>query len=174
MSTPVNLPGIEGRMGILPNHSALLTVLDFGEVYVRKDGVEFSPLAAVLPKFSRQGDRLGGFGRTCRRNQSPNVLRQPATVPNKSCGKVSRKTPPAMHKSKRRCVVRKSALMSAANAAAPCAAIRRRQRRVDRRQITRAFLHFANCHRPGNRQRPRLRRWSRRGDRGAVRRRHSG
>ncbi|MCO5182701.1 MAG: F0F1 ATP synthase subunit epsilon [Anaerolineae bacterium] len=36
----VNLPGIEGRMGILPNHSALLTVLDFGEVYVRKDGVE--------------------------------------------------------------------------------------------------------------------------------------
>lgn len=36
----VNLPGVEGRMGILPNHSALLTVLDFGEVYVRKDGVE--------------------------------------------------------------------------------------------------------------------------------------
>ena len=31
----VNLPGSEGRMGILPNHTALLTTLDFGEVIVR-------------------------------------------------------------------------------------------------------------------------------------------
>ncbi|MCA9980589.1 MAG: F0F1 ATP synthase subunit epsilon [Anaerolineales bacterium] len=36
----VNLPGIEGRMGILPNHSPLLTVLDFGEVITRKAGRE--------------------------------------------------------------------------------------------------------------------------------------
>lgn len=36
----VNLPGIEGRMGILPNHSSLLTVLDFGEVIVRRNGEE--------------------------------------------------------------------------------------------------------------------------------------
>lgn len=36
----VNIPGVEGRMGILPNHTPLLTVLDFGEVYVRKDGAE--------------------------------------------------------------------------------------------------------------------------------------
>ncbi|MCB0032459.1 MAG: F0F1 ATP synthase subunit epsilon [Anaerolineales bacterium] len=36
----VNLPGIEGRMGILPNHSSLLTVLDFGEVIVRRGGEE--------------------------------------------------------------------------------------------------------------------------------------
>ncbi len=36
----VNLPGIEGRMGILPHHSLLLTVLDFGEVVVRRGGVE--------------------------------------------------------------------------------------------------------------------------------------
>ena len=35
-----SLPGIEGRMVVLPNHSALLTVLDFGEVIVRKDGEE--------------------------------------------------------------------------------------------------------------------------------------
>ena len=34
----VNLPGHEGVMGILPNHSPLLTVLNYGEVYVRKDG----------------------------------------------------------------------------------------------------------------------------------------
>ena len=36
----VNLPGAEGRMGILPNHSPLLTTLDFGEVYIRREGVE--------------------------------------------------------------------------------------------------------------------------------------
>ncbi|HFE67554.1 MAG TPA: ATP synthase F1 subunit epsilon [Chloroflexi bacterium] len=31
----VSLPGTDGRMGILPNHSALLTTLGFGEVMVR-------------------------------------------------------------------------------------------------------------------------------------------
>ena len=36
----VNLPGTEGRMGILPNHSPLLSTLDFGEVMVRTAGHE--------------------------------------------------------------------------------------------------------------------------------------
>lgn len=37
----ISLPGAEGRMGILPNHSALLTTLDFGDVWVRHtDGEE--------------------------------------------------------------------------------------------------------------------------------------
>ena len=36
----VVLPGLEGRMGVLPNHSPLLTVLGFGEVVVRKSGEE--------------------------------------------------------------------------------------------------------------------------------------
>ncbi len=36
----VNLPGSEGRMGILPNHSPLLSTLDFGEVMVRTAGHE--------------------------------------------------------------------------------------------------------------------------------------
>lgn len=36
----VSLPGVEGRMGILPNHSPLLTSLDFGEVMVRRSGDE--------------------------------------------------------------------------------------------------------------------------------------
>ena len=36
----VNLPGTEGRMGILPNHSPLLSALDFGEVVVRTGGRE--------------------------------------------------------------------------------------------------------------------------------------
>lgn len=37
----VSLPGSEGRMGILPNHSSMLTTLGFGEVVVRtSDGNE--------------------------------------------------------------------------------------------------------------------------------------
>jgi F-type H+-transporting ATPase subunit epsilon len=36
----VNLPGSEGRMGILPNHTALLTTLGYGEVIVRTGGQE--------------------------------------------------------------------------------------------------------------------------------------
>lgn len=36
----VNVPGTEGRMGILPNHSPLLSALDYGEVVVRTNGVE--------------------------------------------------------------------------------------------------------------------------------------
>lgn len=36
----VNLPGSEGRMGILPNHTALLTTLGYGEVIVRTAGQE--------------------------------------------------------------------------------------------------------------------------------------
>lgn len=34
----VSLPGREGVLGILPNHTPLLTVLNFGEVYVRRQG----------------------------------------------------------------------------------------------------------------------------------------
>ncbi len=33
----VNIPGSEGRMGILPNHTALLTTLGFGEVVIRSN-----------------------------------------------------------------------------------------------------------------------------------------
>jgi F-type H+-transporting ATPase subunit epsilon len=37
----VSLPGSQGRMGILPNHSALLATLAFGDVWVRHpDGEE--------------------------------------------------------------------------------------------------------------------------------------
>lgn len=34
----ISLPGSEGRMGILPHHSPLLTTLGFGEVVVRVHG----------------------------------------------------------------------------------------------------------------------------------------
>jgi len=33
-------PGIEGSMGILPHHAPLMTVLQPGELMIRKDGVE--------------------------------------------------------------------------------------------------------------------------------------
>lgn len=36
----VNLPGTEGRLGILPNHSPLLTTLAYGEVIVKQNGEE--------------------------------------------------------------------------------------------------------------------------------------
>jgi F-type H+-transporting ATPase subunit epsilon len=36
----INVPGTEGRMGILPNHSPLLTTLAFGEIVVRTGGIE--------------------------------------------------------------------------------------------------------------------------------------
>ncbi|HEX6384032.1 MAG TPA: F0F1 ATP synthase subunit epsilon [Anaerolineae bacterium] len=36
----VNLPGTEGRMGVLPDHAPLLTTLGFGEVMVRHGGQE--------------------------------------------------------------------------------------------------------------------------------------
>lgn len=38
----VNVRGIEGEMGILPQHAPLVTALGFGEVRVRKGGVEES------------------------------------------------------------------------------------------------------------------------------------
>lgn len=36
----VNLPGSDGRLGILPNHASLLTTLSYGEVIVRQGGQE--------------------------------------------------------------------------------------------------------------------------------------
>lgn len=38
----VVIPGIEGEMGILPHHAALLTTLGYGELRVRKAGAEES------------------------------------------------------------------------------------------------------------------------------------
>jgi len=36
----VVIPGVDGIMGILPNHAPVLTTLSFGVIQVRKDGVE--------------------------------------------------------------------------------------------------------------------------------------
>jgi F-type H+-transporting ATPase subunit epsilon len=36
----VNIPGSEGRIGILPNHTALLTTLGYGEIIVRSNDEE--------------------------------------------------------------------------------------------------------------------------------------
>ncbi|HRE46818.1 MAG TPA: ATP synthase F1 subunit epsilon [Aggregatilineales bacterium] len=38
----VVIPGVEGQMGILPHHAALLTTLAHGELIVRKGGAEES------------------------------------------------------------------------------------------------------------------------------------
>jgi len=38
----VVVPGVEGELGVLPRHAPLLTVIQPGEVRLRKKGVEFS------------------------------------------------------------------------------------------------------------------------------------
>ena len=38
----VNVPGIEGELGILPHHAPLLTTLGVGELRIRRGGVEES------------------------------------------------------------------------------------------------------------------------------------
>lgn len=50
----VNLPGQDGRMGVLPNHMVMLTALDFGEVVIRRgQGEEYFAIgggfAEILP-----------------------------------------------------------------------------------------------------------------------------
>ena len=37
----VMAPGVQGQLGVLPNHVPLMTTLDVGELRVRKDGEEF-------------------------------------------------------------------------------------------------------------------------------------
>lgn len=36
----VSAPGVEGTVGILPNHAALITLLDAGELRIRKGGTD--------------------------------------------------------------------------------------------------------------------------------------
>ncbi|MBI2858621.1 MAG: F0F1 ATP synthase subunit epsilon [Chloroflexi bacterium] len=36
----VVLPGIEGQLGILPHHAPLMTIIEPGQIMIRKDGVE--------------------------------------------------------------------------------------------------------------------------------------
>jgi F-type H+-transporting ATPase subunit epsilon len=38
----VNLPGIEGELGVLPHHAPLVSMLGLGELRIRKGGVEES------------------------------------------------------------------------------------------------------------------------------------
>ena len=44
----VVLPGAEGEMGILPHHSPVLSVLQFGVITVRKGGEE--PSSETVPR----------------------------------------------------------------------------------------------------------------------------
>ena len=42
MVDAVNLPGIEGELGVLPHHAPLVSMLGIGELRIRKAGVEES------------------------------------------------------------------------------------------------------------------------------------
>lgn len=83
----VNLPGVEGRMGILPNHSPLLTMLDFGEVLVRVGGreeyfaigggfVEVQPdHVTILADSAEQADEIDVERAENARRQAEDVMR---------------------------------------------------------------------------------------------------
>ncbi len=83
----VNLPGIEGRMGVLPNHSPLLTMLDFGEVLVRTNGreeyfaigggfVEIQPdHVTILADSAEQADEIDVERAERARQQAEEVMR---------------------------------------------------------------------------------------------------
>ena len=83
----VNLPGTEGRMGILPNHSPLLTALDFGEVLVRTGGreeyfaigggfVEVQPdHVTILADSAEQADEIDVERAELARQQAEEVMR---------------------------------------------------------------------------------------------------
>ena len=49
----VTLPGIEGQMGILPNHVPLLTQMVPGEIIVRKNGRDSFLAARYRPVAAR-------------------------------------------------------------------------------------------------------------------------
>lgn len=83
----VNLPGTEGRMGILPNHSPLLSTLDFGEVMVRTAGreeyfaigggfVEIQPdHVTILADSAEQADEIDVERAERARQQAEEVMR---------------------------------------------------------------------------------------------------
>lgn len=55
----VSLPGTEGRMGVLPNHAALLTTLGYGEVVVRPVDAENEAYFAIGGGFAEvQPDKI--------------------------------------------------------------------------------------------------------------------
>lgn len=52
----VNLPGVEGDMGILPNHSPVLTLLRFGVVSVKtKTDEQFFTVAGGVAEVQQAG-----------------------------------------------------------------------------------------------------------------------
>ena len=89
----VTLPGVEGQMGIFPQHVPLMTQMVPGEIIVRKDGRDLflatgEGFVEVTGNSRRHPDRHGHSGRPHRRSQS---RRSAATRRSPSPGKALRR-----------------------------------------------------------------------------------
>ncbi len=72
-------PGIEGQLGILPRHAPLMTVLQPGEVLVRKDG-ETSYLAVTGGFMEVMANRVTILAEACEYSEEINVERAQAAI----------------------------------------------------------------------------------------------
>ena len=72
-------PGIEGQLGILPHHAPLMTVLQPGEIMVRKDGEE-SYLAVTGGFMEVLGNKVTILADACERSDEINEERAQAAV----------------------------------------------------------------------------------------------
>ena len=78
----VNVPGIEGELGILPHHAPLVSILGFGELRIRKGGAEES--FAIVGGFVQvRPDKVVVMAETA-------DLAAPIAEPRRSCGRRSR------------------------------------------------------------------------------------
>lgn len=72
-------PGIEGQLGILPHHAPLMTVLQPGELIIRKDGEE-SYLAVTGGFLEVIGNKVTILADACERSDEINEERAQAAV----------------------------------------------------------------------------------------------
>ncbi len=72
-------PGMDGQLGILPHHAPLMTILQPGEVVIRKDG-EDTYLAVTGGFMEVIGNRVSILADACERSDEINEERAQAAV----------------------------------------------------------------------------------------------
>ena len=72
-------PGIEGQLGILPHHAPLMTVLQPGEILIRKDGEE-TYLAVTGGFMEVIGNKVTILADACERSEEINEARAQEAV----------------------------------------------------------------------------------------------
>ena len=72
-------PGVEGQLGILPHHAPLMTVLQPGEILIRKDGTE-TYLAVTGGFMEVIGNKVTILADACERSEEINEARAQEAV----------------------------------------------------------------------------------------------